>query len=148
MANDKYKIRYQDKWLILLGVPLINLVNYYLTYPEADFSKHFLIIYSIDTLQGYTAWYACRTVIYFLDRYYPWERNLLWRIILQVPMVCVTLVAVIIGSTELVNVVTAERPMPEILRPFDVDIFLIWGFFLNVLYLSLYLYNRLITPVG
>ena len=147
MIKEEEKIQYQDKWLIVLGVPLINLLNYYLTYSDIQVDAYFFLIYSIDTIQGYAAWYACRAVIFLLDRYYPWEKSIVKRMILQVPLVCTILLFVIIALTEIVDYIAKDTPVPGVFYTFNIDIFLIWGFFLNVLYLSLYLYNKLNAPL-
>lgn len=138
---------YNDRWLIVIGVPVINLLNYYLTYPSISFDTHFFATYSIDTAEGYFAWYSCRMVIVYLDRHLSWEENIVKRMAIQVPLVCLTLLGVIIGLTEATNFFAAHKPAPAIFYTFDIYIFLIWGFFINVVYLSLYLYNKLIAPI-
>jgi DNA-binding LytR/AlgR family response regulator len=147
MVKEEEKIQYQDKWLILLGVPLINILNYYLTYPDIRFDTNFFLSYSIDTLHGYAGWYACRAVIFLLDRYYSWEKSIVKRMILQVPMVCIILLLTIVALEAIVNYLTKDTPVPGVFSTFNLHIFLIWGFFLNVLYLSLYLYNKLNSPL-
>jgi hypothetical protein len=147
MQQEQQKIEYRDRWLIVIGVPVINLLNYYLTYPSIRFDTHFFITYSIDTAEGYLAWYSCRAVIGYLDRHLSWEKNIVKRMVIQVPLVCLTLLAVIIVLTETINFFATDKPVPAIFYTFDIYIFLIWGFFINVLYLSLYLYNKLNAPV-
>jgi hypothetical protein len=147
MKQNQQKVDYKDQWLIIIGVPVINFFNYYLTYPSFRLDTHFLITYSIDTVQGYLAWYCCRTVIVQLDRYFSWEKNIVKRLIIQVPLVCLTLLGVIIGLTEILNYFATDKPVPAIFYRFDIYIFLIWGFFINVLYLSLFLYNKLNAPL-
>jgi hypothetical protein len=147
MKQDEQKVDYKDQWLIIIGVPIINLLNYYLTYPAFRFDTHFFITYTIDTVQGYLAWYCCRAVIIQLDKYLSWEKNIIKRMIIQVPLVCITLLGVIIGLTEILNYFATNKPVPAIFYTFDIYIFLIWGFFINVLYLSLYLYNKLNAPL-
>lgn len=146
MSSQSQKVNYHDQWLIIIGVPVINLLNYYLTYYNIPLNQHFILTYSIDTIQGYTAWYACRGVIRVLDRFYFWERSVIVRMIIQVPLICLTLLAVILILTWLVNISQLSRSVPEVIYTFDLYIFLIWGFFINVLYLSLYLYGKLIAP--
>jgi hypothetical protein len=141
------KVHYHDKWLILLGVPLIHFLNYYLTYPTLNFDGHFFIIYSIDTAQGYAAWFACRAIISMLDRYFHWEKGMLKRMAMQVPAICLTMLVVTKGLAIALLLLTDDKTFPTTFNNFNIYIFLIWGFFLNVLYLSLYLFNKLNAPL-
>jgi hypothetical protein len=145
MSSQSHKVNYHDQWLIIIGVPVINLLNYYLTYFVISFNPHFIFTCAIDTAQGYAAWYACRGVIRLLDRYYFWERNIIVRMVMQVPLVCLTLLGVTLTLTKLVALLDGGQSR-DALYTFDLYIFLIWGFFINVLYLSLYLYGKLIAP--
>src|SRR5688500_11675364 len=135
MQVEQQKINYKDRWLIVIGVPLITLLNYYLTYPHIHFDTHFFLTYSIDTAAGYFVWYSCRAVIVYLDRHLSWEKNIIGRMIIQLPLVCLTLLGVITALTKTINFAATDKPVPAIFYTFDIYIFLIWGFFINVLYL-------------
>lgn len=148
IQQKEQKVDYQDKWLVIIGVPVMNLLYYYLTFPVIRIDSQFFLIYPIDTLQVYLAWYSCRAMILYLDHYFPWKKNIIKRMLIQAPLVFITLRAMIIFFTEVMNnFLPFDKPVATLFYTFDIHIFLIWGFFINVLYLSLYLYNKLTLPI-
>ncbi len=56
-----------DIRIFLVAIPLISAFNYYLTYPNIHFNGYLLLTFTIDTLQGYLAWWAVRSIILKLD---------------------------------------------------------------------------------
>lgn len=135
-------VDYKDRLLILLSVPFINALNYYLTYDNIQFGSFFFITFFLDTLEGYIAWYSSRWVILRFDRSLPWENNLTKRLVLQLPLVSAVLVGVLILQTELVNFIARDKPLPLKFYTEAVFIFLIWAIFINFLYLALYFLRR------
>lgn len=135
-------VDYKDRLLILLSVPFINALNYYLTYDNIQFGSFFFITFFLDTLEGYIAWYSARWVILKFDRSLPWENNLSKRLILQTPLVSMVIVGVLILQTELVNFIARDKPLPLKFYTEAVFIFLIWAIFINFLYLALYFLRR------
>lgn len=143
MPNESAPIPYNDRWLIIVTVPIINLLNYYLTYSGIRLDWFFLITLSLDTITGYLSWYALRAVIVWLDKKYWWEKGIVNRVLVQIPLASAAFLAVIVATTELVNFIAADKPVPRSFYTFDLIIFLIWALFLNLLYVCLYLFSRL-----
>ncbi|QNF35505.1 LytTR family transcriptional regulator [Adhaeribacter swui] len=137
---------YRDRWLILIGIPLINVINYYLTYPDIQADAHTLITFTVDTLEGYLAWYAGRVVVLEFDKRYPWERTGWRRLVLQIPAVAIAVLAVIIGCTEIINAIARDEPVPMDFYTHDIFLFVIWSLVLNGVYLGIYLYQKVTHP--
>ncbi len=135
-------VDYSDRTLILLAVPFINALNYYLTYTNIQFGSYFFITFFLDILEGYVAWYAGRWVILQFDKRLPWENHLAKRLVMQVPLVSLVIIAVLVLQTELVNFIATDKPLPLKFYTQAVFIFLIWAIFINFLYLALYLLRR------
>ena len=135
-------VNYRDRTLILLVVPFINALNYYLTYTQIKWGWFFATTFVLDTLEGYVAWYAGRWAILRFDRWLPWERHLSYRLIVQVPVVSIIIIGVIVLQTELVNFIARDKPLPLRFYTQAVFIFLIWAIFINFLYLALYFLRR------
>ncbi|HSZ32454.1 MAG TPA: hypothetical protein VK772_04040, partial [Puia sp.] len=70
MNREKNKISnvYKDIPLFILVIPVINAINYYLTYSSIHFNAHTLLTFTIDTIQGYMAWWTIRVIVLQLDK--------------------------------------------------------------------------------
>lgn len=143
MDEDKINtVNYHDRWLIVLAVPLINVLNYYLTYSSIVWGTHLVVTFCVDTLQGYVAWLLAKGIIVAFDRKISWENGFYKRLLLQLPAVSLTVLGVIIMLTEIINFFATDHPVPRSFYTQDIFIFLIWAIFLNVLYIALYFFYR------
>jgi hypothetical protein len=139
-------VRYRDHVFILIAVPLINLLNYYLTYSSIAFTGYFFLTYTIDTLTGFACWYGGRAAIIYFDKKMPWEANLGKRIAIQLPVVCIVILGIIVISTEFVNYLFRPgKKVPLGFYTHDLFIFLIWALFINILYAGYYFFQRYVT---
>lgn len=135
-------VSYNDKWLVILIIPFINAINYYLTYSNIKFGGFFFLTFVLDTIEGYIAWYGARWVIIKFDHWMPWENNMTRRLPFQIPLVCIVVIGLLVIQTELVNYIATDKPLPRQFYTVDVFIFLIWAIFINFLYMALYLWRR------
>jgi hypothetical protein len=142
MSSDK-NIKYNDILLFLILIPLINALNYYLTYNNISFNVHTLVTFLIDTFDGYAAWLGIRSVIIFLDRKISFETHSLKRIFVQLLFTSAVGLLIIILLTELVNWMVKDTPVPGSFYRFDIFIFLIWFFVVNGIYIGLYYYHAM-----
>ncbi|MFT3683276.1 MAG: LytTR family DNA-binding domain-containing protein [Ferruginibacter sp.] len=133
--------RYKDISFFLVLIPLINALNYYLTYSNIQFNGRTLLTFTIDTLQGYAAWWIIRTIIIFLDKKIPYEPKPLKRILLQLLFTSVAALAFIIITTEILNAITKDTPVPGSFYSLDIFIFLIWFFVINAIYTGWHYYH-------
>jgi hypothetical protein len=131
---------YRDKWIQITGIPLITLFSYYLTYNNIQLNG--LLVYELlsDALKVWIVWQVIRRVIIELDKQYTWQKGLLARLLVQVPLTCVAGIAV------LTLLVYAEyaliRPYPlEHYFNFDVVLAVIFILLGNVIYVGLYYYD-------
>jgi len=136
--QDKYK----DVALFLALVPVINALNYYLTYQHIGFNWFTFITLSIDTLVGYAAWLGIRTVIIFLDKKIPYTDQPLRRILIQLTITTVVALLVIILLTELENAIARDKPVPVSFYTFDIFIFISWFFVINGIYIGLHYFGE------
>ncbi|MEN0052886.1 MAG: LytTR family DNA-binding domain-containing protein [Mucilaginibacter sp.] len=136
-------IRYHDVPFFLVLIPVVNALNYYLTYTNISFNTHTLITFLIDTVDGYAAWWCFRLVILYLDKKMPYASGPLKRITLQLILTSLTGLVVIIILTELANLIATQAPVPASFYRYDLFIFLIWFFVLNGIYIALYYYHAM-----
>ena len=129
--------RYWGVWFILV----VNSINYYLTYSRISFDAYFLATYAIDTLQGLITWYACRWVIFSLDRYIPYEQYFFKRLVVQLLLTTVVAISLITGLTVLTNVLFSNEPIPSGFFTYNLVIFFIWVIVLNGIYISYHYIN-------
>lgn len=135
-------IYYPDIWIFLIAIPLINTINYYLTYSGIHFNFFLLITFTIDTVQGYIAWAAVRKIIIYLDRRIPYFPNPVKRILVQLFITTVAGLLIIALTTELISRIARKRPAPSDFYAMDLLIIGIWFFVINGVYIGLYLYRQ------
>jgi hypothetical protein len=140
-ANNK-QIKYNDHWFILLAIPFIAALNYYLTYHNIQLNAFLIITFVLDTLEGYCAWYAARTVIVYLDGKILWEHNPVKRLLIQVPLVAIVIVVVLSILTETVNAIARNKPVDPSFYRYDIFIFMIWSLMINTIYIGMYFYQH------
>jgi DNA-binding LytR/AlgR family response regulator len=139
LNQDKYK----DIALFLVLIPVINALNYYLTYSHIRFNWFTLLTFSIDTLVGYAAWLGIRAVILFLDKKIPYSDLPHKRILIQLLSTTVMALLIIILLTELENAIARDKPVPESFYEFDIFIFISWFFVINGIYIGLHYFGEL-----
>jgi len=100
-----------------------------------------VITFSIDTVQGYVAWWVVRSFIHFLDKIWPIEKGGVYRIIVQLISTLFIGLFIISLLTELVSWIAKGKPAP--LNFYLVDLFIIgiWFFVLNGIYIGMHFYN-------
>lgn len=131
---------YKDIRLFLLLIPFINVLNYYLTYTNIPFSWWTALTFTIDTLQGYAAWWLIRSIILYFDIRLPYEPNPLKRILIQLFVTSLAGLSVIIITTEIINAIARDTPVPVSFYKFDIFIFLIWFLVVNGIYIAWHYY--------
>jgi LytTr DNA-binding domain len=131
---------YRDIPLFIFLIPIINALNYYLTYSSIHFNAHTLLTFTIDTIQGYMAWWTIRMIILQLDKKLPYSPKPLKRIGIQLVLTIVGALAVIIITTEFINWIAKDSPVPSSFYTFDIFIFVIWFFVVNGIYIGLHYY--------
>jgi hypothetical protein len=132
--------KYNDIPLFLILIPLINALNYYLTYSTISLSWHTLVTYLIDTFTGYAAWLGIRFTILLLDKRLPYEPKPLKRILVQTALTTIAGLIIIIAETEIVNSFATNEPVPTSFYLFDIFIFAIWCLVVNGIYIGFHFY--------
>ncbi len=131
----------KDVLLFLFLIPVINSINYYLTYPQIDFNGYFVLTFTIDTLQGYAAWFGIREVIVWLDKKTPYQERIVGRIVLQLLLTLLVGLLIIIGLTILVNSLASKKPVPLFFYTHNLFIFAIWILVVNGIYIGWYFFK-------
>lgn len=89
--------------LFLVLIPFISAFNYYLTYSNIGLNWFLLLTFTIDTVQGYFAWWGVRAFILYLDQKLPYETGVFRRIAVQFFSTTVIGLTIISLLTELVS---------------------------------------------
>ena len=141
--NNSKNPYHPDAWIFLILIPFISAFNYYLTYSNIKMNWFLLLTFSIDTVQGYLAWWGVRIYIFFLDKRQPFEKAPVQRIIIQLVGTFVIGLSIIILLTEMVSWIAKGKPAPLDFYTIDVFIISIWFFVINGIYTGLHFYNEL-----
>jgi len=67
--------KYNDVKFFLIAIAFISAFNYYLTWNNIRFNWFLVITYTLDTVQGWLAWWAVRTIIIWLDKKMPYTNR-------------------------------------------------------------------------
>ena len=133
--------KYNDVKFFLIAIAFISAFNYYLTYNNIRFNWFLVLTYTIDTVQGWLAWWAVRSIIISLDKKLPYTQQPLKRILVQLALTTATGLFVIIILTEIVSLIARGRTVPVNFYLFDVFIFVIWFFVINGIYIGMHYYQ-------
>ncbi|MVM31318.1 hypothetical protein GO755_14840 [Spirosoma sp. HMF4905] len=128
--------------LFLVLIPLINAYNYYLTYTNIRFGWFLISTYTIDTLTGYGVWWSIRSSILWLDQRLPYTARPLKRIAIQGLLTISIGLFIIIASTEILNALLKDKPVPMSFYQYDIFIFVIWFIGINGFYISFHYYSE------
>jgi DNA-binding LytR/AlgR family response regulator len=130
-----------DVVIFLILIPFISAFNYYLTYSNIRLNGFLLFTFTIDTVQGYCAWWGVRAFILYLDKKWPYEKGLVRRIVIQLFGTLIIGLVIISVLTELVSLIAKGKPAPLHFYTIDLFIISIWFFVINGIYLGLHFYH-------
>jgi len=136
------KVKYNDVKFFLIAIALISAFNYYLTYNNIKLNWFLALTYTIDTVQGWLAWWSVRSIIIYMDKKMPYGERPLKRIIIQVIITTFTGMFIIILLTELVSWIARGRSAVMSFYSFDIFIILIWFFVINGIYIGMHYYHE------
>lgn len=139
--KESFKVTYKDVPILLISIPLVTLVSYYLTYTEFKFDKFFFTHFPLDLIEAYGGAFAGRTIIIALDYLYPFSINLFRRIVLQIMLSGIFVIATITLLNELFRMVLLEEEIPQSYYSHNILIFFIWVLVFNGFYIGVYFYQ-------
>ena len=134
--------KYNDVKFFLVAIAFISAFNYYLTWSNIKFNWFLVFTYTIDTIQGWLAWWAVRSIILYLDKKLPYGDRPLKRILIQLSLTTTAGLLVIILLTELVSWIVRGRPAIANFYFFDIFIIAIWFFVINGIYIGMHYYSE------
>jgi len=134
--------KYNDVKFFLFAIAFISAFNYYLTWNNIKLNWFLALTYTIDTVEGWLAWWAVRSIVIYLDTRMPYERRPLKRILVQLFLTTIAGLLVIISLTELVSLIVRGHTAPLSFYLFDVFIFVIWFIVINGIYIGLHYYHE------
>lgn len=134
--------KYNDVQFFLIAIAFISAFNYYLTYSNIKFNGFLLLTYTIDTVQGWLAWFTLRSIVIYLDRKMPYSEGVVKRIVVQVLVTTIAGLAVIILLTEMVSWIARGRSALLNFYTFDIFIIMIWFFVMNGIYIGMHYYHE------
>ncbi|MCF6132317.1 LytR/AlgR family response regulator transcription factor [Flavobacterium wongokense] len=131
----------KDIRLFLLLIPIINLLNYFLTYNNIQFNGYFIQTLLMDTIQGYLCWLIIRYTIFKIEEKKPLIDFSVSRLVFQLAVTVVVGLLSIIIPTEILNAILKDTPVPTNFYTHDIFIFLIWILVINGIYIGMYYYD-------
>jgi hypothetical protein len=138
----KYLGKYNDILLGLVLIPVINTINYHLTYSTIRWDWYTITTYLIDTFQGWISWWLMRSVVLWLDKRLPYESGLIKRIGVQLFWSNLSILGFIISTTWAINELFGDGPLPSDFYTYNLFIFFIWILVINSIYIGLYFYDQ------
>jgi DNA-binding LytR/AlgR family response regulator len=141
-ANTAKSIYHPDIRIFLVAIPLISAFNYYLTYTNIQPNGFLLLTFTIDTIQGYLAWWAVRSIIIQLDSTLPYPSGILKRLGIQLLLTSIAGMGIIILLTELVSWIARGKSAHISFYSIDIFIIFIWFLVINGVYAGMYFYRQ------
>jgi hypothetical protein len=134
--------KYHDVTFFLIEIAFISAFNYYLTYTNISFNWFLVLSYLNDTIQGWLAWWAVRSIVIYLDKKLPYDNQVVKRILIQFFLTTITGLFIIILLTELTSWLVKGKAAPLEFYLFDVFIISIWFFVINGIYIGMHFYAQ------
>ena len=134
--------KYNDVKFFLIAIAFISAFNYYLTWNHIKLNWFLVLTYIIDTVQGWLAWWAVRSIIIYLDKKIPYGDQPLKRIFIQLVITTITGLLIIILLTELESLIARGHTAPLSFYLFDIFIICIWFFVINGIYIGMHYYSE------
>ncbi|WP_210490155.1 LytR/AlgR family response regulator transcription factor [Rufibacter aurantiacus] len=133
---------YRDKWIQLVGIPVITLFVQYLTYNYIRLT--WMLAYELvsDAAKIWVVWQVFKVLLRKLDQKLPWSRGFLPRLLVQVGISCVVCLAVLTGLVWLDYALVRPYPLEHFFS-LDLVLALIFILFINAIYIGLYYYDAL-----
>ncbi len=138
----RYLNKYNDGLLFLVLIPVINTINYHLTYSTIRWDWYTYTTYAIDTASGFIAWWIIRAVILWFDKKLPYLTAPVKRIVLQILTTNILAQGFIIIQTEVINALFGDGPLPTKFYTYNLFIFFIWILVINGIYMGIYFYDQ------
>ena len=139
---SRYLGKYNDGLLCLLLVPVINTINYHLTYSRIRWDWYTYTTYAIDTASGFICWWLIRKITDYFDKRIPYRDGLGQRLTHQIIWTTLVVQGFIILSTEVINALFGDGPLPRKFYTYNLFIFFIWILVINGLYIGIYFYDE------
>ncbi len=139
---SRYLGKYNDALLFLVLIPVINTINYHLTYSRIRWDWYTYTTYAIDTASGFIAWWIIRRTILWMDNWLPYLEAPAKRIGLQILFTNLFAQGFIILQTEVVNALFGDGPLPTKFYTYNLFIFFIWILVINGIYIGMYFYDQ------
>ena len=139
---SKYLGKYNDGLLCLILVPIINTINYHLTYARIRWDWYTYTTYAIDTASGFICWWLIRKITDYLDKRMPYKASLGKRLTYQILWTTIFVQGFIIASTEIINAFFGDGPLPTKFYTYNLFIFFIWILVINGVYIGIYFYDE------
>ncbi len=139
---SKYLGKYNDGLLCLILIPVINTINYHLTYSRIRWDWYTYTTYAIDTVSGFICWWLIRKITDYFDKRIPYKASLGKRLTYQIVWTTLIVQAFIILSTEVINALFGDGPLPIKFYTYNLFIFFIWILVINGVYIGIYFYDE------
>jgi hypothetical protein len=139
--DSTFRVEYKDKPILLIAIPLVTLISYYLTYAEVTLNHFFFSHFCLDLLEAFGGALAGRTIILSLDNLYPFAANISKRIALQVVLTGIAVLSSITLLNEFLRMMILREVVPISYYTHNLLIFFIWVLVFNGLYIGIYFYQ-------
>jgi len=146
MSYVRKTIGFDDKWLMLIGIPVIAFIMNVIMFPgifKKDFSIFFNHCFTVGVIYTVVYWFLFRYATSYLINQYPKQSETWKRILLQIGLVVIGFVIVntLVGAlVKAIFDLSEFIEPPLILKSFGsfLCIFLVWS-----IYESIYFYTKL-----
>ncbi|MFD2203229.1 LytR/AlgR family response regulator transcription factor [Shivajiella indica] len=137
ISKDQANRYRPDILVFLIAIPIINAINFHLTYANIAFNSFYIVRFVIDLLQGYAAWWIVRQLILWLDQKVPYFSAPARRISIQVVSTTFLGVFFIASTTEMLSILVKGEFAPLDFYTQDLLIISVWFLVINGYYIGM-----------
>lgn len=131
-----------DILVFLIAIPIINAINFHLTYANITFNSFFINRFLIDLVQGYAAWWIVRRLILNLDSKIPYAVDPIKRISIQLFLTTLAGLFFIASTTEILSIIIKGEFAPLDFYTKDLLIIAVWFLVINGYYIGMYFFRE------
>ncbi|WP_304517154.1 LytR/AlgR family response regulator transcription factor [Cecembia rubra] len=141
-SKDKEYRYHPDILVFLFAIPIINAINFHLTYANISFNSFFINRFLIDLVQGYLAWWIVRWLILTLDKKIPYSADPIKRISIQLLLTTFAGLFFIASTTEILSILIKGEFAPIDFYTKDLLIIAVWFLVINGYYIGMYFFHE------
>lgn len=131
-------VKYDDKYIKLIGIFLVTALNYYLTYHNVALDLVNVLFFTSDVLTAWLSWEVLKWQLHVLDKHIPWARDARKRFLVQITLGTLVILMANVALNEAVDIAFFDRARMKGFYAFDLLLIALYIIIVQFVYIALY----------